>query len=505
MSKLEEWKTFKEYVQLSDTDCALLKSVQIPISSKLPSVIDSFYQGILKNPTTNAIVANQEVVSRLKKTMFIWAKALFSGVYDEAYFNRQLRIGHVHLRVGLSNAYMLIAANGLRNNLYQQIRILFPISKSDEIQLALSKVIDLSLMVISESYLNEQEKSRLFEQQQLILSKLPLMVLSLDHNRKIIASTVAFQRQFSLEKGPYLNAFSPALLAVCPLPQLLDEIENTEKTKRLSFSFNSQSMRLTLTYIEHHQLRYIMLFENTTEIIQLERKNSQNENLAQIGRMAANLAHEIRNPIAGISSSLQILGKTFEDDQVYNGIIDQIQEKLQGINNLVTDLLLFSRPLQYNIQQIAIMELVQSILQDSELLIEIHHSAYKDPWGDRDRLRQVLMNLLLNAQYSMKELPFSERRILFFIKDKTEIYIIDNGSDIEDYLLPQLFTPFFTTKIQGTGLGLSISRKLLKGMGGEIKYISNDNKHISHFREQFSGACFLITLPCQPMDQHSNY
>jgi hypothetical protein len=166
MQQLEEWKQLKEYIQLSDDDCRLLKSVQTQIARRLPSVIDTFYIAILKDPTTSSIIANQDVVIRLKKTLTSWAENLFCGIYDDNYFYRQLRVGLVHLRVGLANSYMLVAANGLRNDLNDQIRIFFPGKKGIRIQKALSKVIDLSLMVISESYLNEQEKSRLLEQQQ---------------------------------------------------------------------------------------------------------------------------------------------------------------------------------------------------------------------------------------------------------------------------------------------------------------------------------------------------
>jgi signal transduction histidine kinase len=502
MDTLEGCLQFIEYLQLSEEECRLLQSAREPISSKIPAITERFYNSIIRDPTTSSIIANQKVVERLTATLSIWMSSLFCGKYDEEYFQRQLKIGMVHLRVGLSNTYLLISANGMKNDLYRELHKLYPGQKGFMLQRALSKVIDLSLAIISESYLDEQEKSLLLVQQQMILSKLPLMVLTLDRKRNIIASTVTFQRSFSIEKGHYLNAFPETFTLACPLPNILDIVERTGTTRRLTFLFNSQHIRLTVTNTKHQQLRFILLFEDITEIILLERKNSQIEYLAQIGRMAANLAHEIRNPIAGISSSLQILGNTFQDDQIYGDIIFQIQEKLQGMNNLVADLLLYSRPLQYNLQKFNIVELLETLSLDSGIQIQFLIQKHSNPWGDPDRLRQVLVNLLLNAQHAMEELPMEEQNVLIQVVGNIEIYIYDNGTGVSQSTLERLFTPFFTTKVQGTGLGLSISLKLLKGMGGDIQFIPFENRGALK-GVGYSGACFMIRLPCQPIDQTS--
>ncbi|MFV0439228.1 MAG: cache domain-containing protein [Desulfopila sp.] len=203
------------------------------------------------------------------------------------------------------------------------------------------------------------------------------------------------------------------------------------------------------------------------------------EKLASLGELSAGMAHEIRNPLAGMKTSAQVLSKRLnaESDMVLlNGIIASIDR----MNNTVTDLLNFSRPKQScpapcRLPEIIgeSMNMLREKLRKSKIELVLDN-AEDLPMAmvDREQIQQVVINLALNAMKAMPSggtLTVSTRARLSSEQNFIELSFIDNGIGIQKEHRGKIFNPFFTTDPKGTGLGLSIVQKLLEKNKGSIQ------------------------------------
>lgn len=219
------------------------------------------------------------------------------------------------------------------------------------------------------------------------------------------------------------------------------------------------------------------------------------ERLAALGEMSAGMAHEIRNPLGIISSSVQLLGKKKEfASPASQELLDIVQEETARLDGLVTDFLMFGRPGQPQLRECDLGQIVeravdhvrslaeQEAVTISTLLPDTMVSVLVDP----DMLRQVLLNLLLNAIDAVAEKGRIQTRVR---SEKNGVYIeIHNtGPAIPLELQSCIFDPFFTTKDRGTGLGLANAHRIMESHGGELKVQSSSG----------AGTLFSIFLPKQ--------
>jgi signal transduction histidine kinase len=218
--------------------------------------------------------------------------------------------------------------------------------------------------------------------------------------------------------------------------------------------------------------------------------------LAALGAMAAGLAHEIRNPLAGVQGAAQYLQneEVSDDAQEMLGII---VDEAHRLNIVVTQFLDYARPFELHLAPDHINALVGkglSLLKAQGLSknLAIHEDLSGDLpplYLDGTRLSQVLINLLQNALQAMPEggqlSVTTRRRQARHGNDMAEISIADTGVGISRDNLEKLFIPFFTTKEQGTGLGLAISQRIIQAHGGEIEAESLHGR----------GATFIVRLP----------
>ncbi len=219
------------------------------------------------------------------------------------------------------------------------------------------------------------------------------------------------------------------------------------------------------------------------------------ERLAALGEMSAGMAHEIRNPLGIISSSVQLLGnkKDFASPASQE-LLDIVQEETVRLNGLVTDFLMFGRPGQPQLSQSDLGQIVEKVVDHVRSLAEqesvtIRTSLPETPVSvlvDPDMLRQVLLNLLLNALDAVPEEGLIEARVRPG-KDGVCIEIHNTGQAIPPELQSRIFDPFFTTKDRGTGLGLANAHRIVENHGGELKVHS----------EPGEGTLFSIFLPRQ--------
>ncbi|MBI4525331.1 MAG: HAMP domain-containing protein [Deltaproteobacteria bacterium] len=222
------------------------------------------------------------------------------------------------------------------------------------------------------------------------------------------------------------------------------------------------------------------------------------ENLASLGKMAAGVAHEINNPLAGMQNCVRTLAKKAGDDAQRKQYLTMLQEGLERIGRTVRQLLDFAREARPKIEETDLVVLVRrslALLEHELVARKISFSLTMDSGlppvlGDSQQLEQVFLNTLMNAVEAMPDggaitisVGLSERRAGRF----AEARVRDTGTGIPAHHLPQIFDPFFTTKEvgKGTGLGLSVSYGIVKAHGGSIDVESEIGK----------GSTFTVVLP----------
>ena len=254
---------------------------------------------------------------------------------------------------------------------------------------------------------------------------------------------------------------------------------------------------------EHgNKLGVVILLHDLREIKELQERAKHAEHLASIGRMAATVAHEIRNPLSSIRGFAQYFAALFseekDEDSQFTGE-EQIyalamMEESNRLNQVVSDLLNYARPMELKIDPFSIETLFENTVRQIRLETEakgldiIQEIQAPMPLVklDLDRMLQVLLNL---TQNSLGAMPNGGKLILkaaWMAKRKNvRIEISDTGRGIPEEAKPRLFDPFFTTKTRGTGLGLAIVRKIIEAHGGEVEVQS----------EEGEGTKVILVLP----------
>ena len=254
--------------------------------------------------------------------------------------------------------------------------------------------------------------------------------------------------------------------------------------------------------LEDESAELIISFRDITEAKKSEEIIRRMDRLSSLRQLSAGIAHEIRNPLSGIKLNLQILSKKIKDPES----IEKINDSLEGIgriNNLIKSVLNFTRPavpkfkpdyLQRVLKDtVSIME---SQLKRKKIMVIMDLPAAEQAIAfDENQIRQVFVNLVLNAMAAMPEGGTIKitGSMDHYEPGKAGLFhlvISDNGSGIRQDLLPRIFDPFFTTKPEGTGLGLSIVHKILEQHKATIEVESSDS----------AGTVFTLTFPINAVE-----
>ena len=245
----------------------------------------------------------------------------------------------------------------------------------------------------------------------------------------------------------------------------------------------------------------VVTFHDLSDIRKLEEQIRRQDRLAALGRMAAGVAHEIRNPLGIIRGSAEILKKRFGDQSKEEGLSDFIIEEVNRLSRVVTDFLLFARPPVPSLESIEPEALLDEILVYAEkLFAPDRHTIEKEIAEnlpaisvDPSLCRQAFLNLLLNAQQSMPDGGVITLRALSHSPSELVFEVIDRGIGIQPEDLDRIFDPFYTSKDTGTGLGLSLVHQIVSSHGGRIETESKPGK----------GAVFRLIFPiCESTHQY---
>lgn len=276
-----------------------------------------------------------------------------------------------------------------------------------------------------------------------------------------------------------------------PMKKLVQSMERVEKGD-LGTRVNVKQLNEFGKIGEHFNSMLDNLKMSQNEIAKLhEEKIAHVDKLVSLGELSASLAHEIKNPLAGIGATIQVLRSNLAEDSSKVEILDEVINQIDRLNKSVDNLLSFvrSNPIQPVLSDInEILEraffLVKKQIEMQNIKVDKTYRDIQKIYVDEEQILQVFLNILLNAIQAM---PAGGFLLIKSEKVNSEIIvnIKDSGIGIPENVRDKIFEPFFTTKSKGTGLGLSISKRIIELHNGKIQFESVDGK----------GTSFTIILP----------
>ena len=279
-----------------------------------------------------------------------------------------------------------------------------------------------------------------------------------------------------------------------PVTRLLRKTGNNQKFERSKNIVNSLSLTVHGLMTDVDQTH--------TELKKSQAHLARAKRLAMVGKLAAGMAHSIRNPFTSVKMRLFSLNRTLELTADQYEDFEVISEEIRHIDTIVQNFLEFSRPPKLTMQSISpsmivdrVIQLLSHRLKSYDVSVSIDRNQnLPEINGDPEQLKEVLVNLIINACEAMKsdgELVIREETITSAAQlMNIAIYLTDNGPGIPEHLQEKIMQPFYTTKDEGTGLGLSIAARIIEEHSGNLTVESTPGK----------GATFCIILPIKEAD-----
>jgi signal transduction histidine kinase len=255
-----------------------------------------------------------------------------------------------------------------------------------------------------------------------------------------------------------------------------------------------------------------LFFKDLTRVEQLEERERLRDRLAALGEMAAAIAHEVKNPLAGIEVMAGLLKRQLAESPDAQNILADIIKEAKMANVIVQEVLAFVRPIRLQVEDIALADVIRDAMTmaeshaklkgDIEVRVDVPE-ALRPIQGDPHQLRQIFTNLLTNAFEAMGGIGTVDVTAVAVDGDDDagpadhgtgptiQITVSDNGPGIPPEVMERIFSPFFTTKPQGSGLGLAIVRKIVDAHDGRIDVGERPG----------GGTVFRVTLPVRSPQQ----
>ena len=436
--------------------------------------------------------------------MVRWLEGIFSGLYDEAYFEKTEQIGRVHVRVGLPQHYMLTAMAVIRSSLTAVIDESGG-NEAAAIGDSLSRILDIELAVMLESYradlVTRVERAAhrapslpdtTDDQYVKAVELAPFLVIGLDAKGSVTLFNREAERTTGYARDEVLGRSFVELL----IPEDLRDSDGAklaagdiEPVCELPLLTRAGKIRDVRWQIAHAKrdghapgdggvVRFVMGADVTEERIERERKQQQ-KRLAAVGTLAAGLAHEIRNPLNGARLHVSFLERALSKEGASaeaRDAVGVVADEIQRLARLVTDFLDFARPQPLLCAPVNVRSLCERVVQLVVPAAEAAHVAIEVDFpvrelvldADAQRLEQVFLNLLQNAIEALA--PRGHGRVVVRARREPRLLWIeveDDGPGITA-AQPSIFDAFFSTKPNGTGLGLAIAHRIVTDHGGNI-------------------------------------
>jgi signal transduction histidine kinase len=377
------YQELQQYVGWTEEDARRVRSVAAALEPHLPVLIDDFYAEIERHPEARKVITGgPQQVERLKGTLRVWLRELFSGEYDQDYVARRWRVGWRHVEIGLDQVYTNVALSRLRRGLLTALETcgVDPGPEGMAVRRSLNTLLDLDLAIIEDAY----------------------------------------------------------------------------------------------------QAEYLA-------------RQQRSERLAAIGKVAGGIAHELRNPLNVVKTSIYYLltarnptpAKTAEH-------LQRIERHVEVADGVITALSNFAKMPLPSLRPFAVERCMQEVLELNPLPENIQVTVTYPPslpraLADMDQLRIVFANLIRNAREAMPQggqLSLDGR----VADESVEVAVRDSGVGISPENLARIHEPLYSTKARGLGLGLAIVRAILEKNGGSLRVVSEPNR----------GSTFTVRLLAAP-------
>lgn len=244
-----------------------------------------------------------------------------------------------------------------------------------------------------------------------------------------------------------------------------------------------QLSRLSIIDSDNTFVGTLLMMQDLSQVKQLEKDLRRSERLAALGKMAAGVAHELRNPLSSIKGLALLLQSKFSDDNQERKTADILVQEVERLNRSISELLDFARPQALQKVSVDIQKLLNKAISllsiDAEAsgvqIVTVLQGSFPMVQADEDKLNQVFLNLFLNGIQAME---FGGTLTVSTVKNnhRIKVIVMDTGSGIDPENLGRVFDPYFTTKPDGTGLGMSMSAKIIEEHGGTITIKSEVGK-----------------------------
>lgn len=224
----------------------------------------------------------------------------------------------------------------------------------------------------------------------------------------------------------------------------------------------------------------VLLFQDVTKLVTMEDKFKQTEKLAAVGQLAAGIAHEIRNPLAGMSASIEMLKQGLPEklvDRENQKLMDIAIREIDRLNRLISEFLDYVKPDKMKCEKVDLLEILSEVAQTALQAKENKHRVGMVSQMEKGvfasaspgKLKQVMWNLITNSAQAMPQ--GGDITIGCAVADNqlVKFWVEDRGAGMSDEIMSHLYEPFFTTKEKGTGLGLATVYKIVEAHQGEIK------------------------------------
>ncbi len=279
---------------------------------------------------------------------------------------------------------------------------------------------------------------------------------------------------------------TPAELLGSPVNQLfLDPLPAVESQTHSEVRFDApnkfrKTVRVrvsALTVPERGDIGFVYVLDDLTEIRRLEREVRMQDRLAAVGRLAADIAHEIRNPLTSIAGSVSMLSGIPEMNEDHRRLLDIVTRESQRLNSIITDFLAYSRTKQYHFNKVDLIQLVEDTLtlmdhrmtaEKTGIVIQRRFTVHQ-AWAiaDGDKLKQVFWNLCENAVRAMKQ-GGTLTAAVEALGDDWQVSFIDTGTGMTPQQIEKIFEPFQSNFEGGTGLGLAIVYQIVQAHEGKV-------------------------------------
>ncbi len=367
-----------------------------------------------------------------------------------------------------------------------------------EVEYLQNYAISVGIYIEKLKYINETSKLRELLNQTLESIEIGIGIINNNFNLEFVNS---FFRK-------YLKDHSNNLFKDIPMLKIFrKEIENVLISKEkfetvfTSKDGNQRTFHLKVfpltssekNLINESDKKIVLIIEDITEKEEIKNQVVQTEKLALIGKLAAGISHDIRNPLAVISQAsfnIKREAKKIGNEKILK-YTEKIDKNVNRATEIIEKLLNFSKPTYSKLKQLNLREIIDESIELSRLEnrnIDIYISNDLDNsvkiYGDKNSLIQVFVNIIINAMEAMNY----EGKINISMGRENNFAVVsikDTGKGIPESIQKQIFEPFFTTKETGTGLGLAIAYRIIKDHGGLIEFRTEENK----------GTEFIVKLP----------